>query len=276
MNEARSVQDSFSRKSKISKFLEEPKDFSGVDDRNPLTWLKHLGRIRKGLELKDEEILLVASSHLVGRAALWWDSIEEEVFTWAKFEERFKKQFAASLEDKWWAKIQTREQGDEETVDDVALSLQELFRLVNVTDESYHIRCLVQSLKFDIAFELEKNGLPKTWDAVVREARKIELVMSKYHKPGFSSQKVPTADVGHRPWQEKMSSAGSSKGSVASDTWGSTLSELVEGMRTLKINLVDKAQQPNKKWKPFKCFNCAEEGYRASDCPQAGKGNGHQ
>lgn len=276
MNETRPVQDSFNRKSKIGKFLAEPKDFSGIDDKNPLTWLKHLGRIRKGLELKDEEILLVASSHLVGRAALWWDAIEDEVTTWSKFEEKFKKQFAASLEDKWWAKIQTREQGDDETVDDVALSLQELFRLVNVTDEAYHIRCLVQSLKFEIAFELEKNGLPRSWDAVVREARKIELVMSKYRKPGFASQVIPTADVGHRPWQGKASSVASSKGSVASDDIGSTLSELVEGMRTLKINLVDQSQQQGKKWKPFKCFNCAEEGHRARDCPKAGKEMGHQ
>lgn len=280
MQDTRSVQDSssaaLSRKSKISKFLAEPKDFSGVDDKNPLTWLKHLGRIRKGLELKDEEILLVASSHLVGRAALWWDAIEDDVTSWTKFEEKFKKQFAASLEDKWWAKIQTREQGDDETVDDVALSLQELFKLVNVTDESFHIRCLVQSLKFEIAYELEKTGLPKTWDAVVREARKIELVMSKYRKPGFASNQVPTSDVGHRPWQGKAASVTSSKESVVSDDIGSTLSELVQGMRSLKINLVDKAQQPNKKWKPFKCFNCAEEGHRASDCPKSGKETGHQ
>lgn len=276
MNETRSVQDSISRKSKISKFLAEPKDFSGVDDRNPLTWLKHLGRIRKGLELKDEEILLVASSHLIGRAALWWDAMEDEVTTWNKFEEKFKKQLAASLEDKWWAKIQTREQGDDETVDDVALSLQELFWLVNVTDKSFHIRCLVQSLKFEIAFELEKNGLPKTWDAVVREARKIELAMSKYHKPGFASNQVPTSDVGHRPWQGKTATVTSSKGSVMSDDIGSTLSELVQGMRSLKINLVDQPQQQNKKWRPFKCFNCGEEGHRASDCTKPGKDKGRQ
>lgn len=281
-NETRSAQDNTlsGRKSKVTKFLSEPKDYSGSEESNPLTWLKHLNRIRKGLELNDEEIILIASSHLVGRAGLWWDAVEDSIAKWDQFVAQFKKQFAASLEDRWWNKIQTREQGDEETVDDVALSLQELFRLVQVTDESFQIRCLVQSLKFDIAYELEKNGLPKTWDGVVKEARQIELIMSKYKKPGFSTTAVPTSDVSHRPWKTGPSSV-SSKQSVASDSIGSTLSELVEGMRALKINLVDRPQgnrnQNKESSKPaFKCYNCGEEGHRARDCKESGKDKGHQ
>ena len=104
------------------------------------------------MNLEDDVILLIAASHLVGRAGLWWDSMEASITTWTTFTKEFKHQFAVSLEDRWWSQIQTRVQGDDETVDDVALSLQQLFRLVNVDDQVFHTRCFVQALKQDTGF----------------------------------------------------------------------------------------------------------------------------
>ncbi|CDH61201.1 hypothetical protein RO3G_12083 [Lichtheimia corymbifera JMRC:FSU:9682] len=274
---ARSVQSNLSEsgRRKIAKFLSEPKDFSGTTNTNPLTWLRQLDRIKRVLNLEDDEILLVAASHLVGRAGLWWDSVETSITTWARFSKEFKHQFAVSLEDRWWSQIQTRVQGEDETVDDVALSLQELFRLVNVDDQVFHVRCFVQALKQDISFELEKSGIPKTWDETVDKARKIELVMSKYKRPGFTTTSLPYHDVPN-PTRGSAGSVISSGASATSDI-GSTLSELVNGMRDLKINLVDQPKQGQRK-NPIKCFSCGELGHKSTECSKSnqGKDNGRQ
>ncbi|KAG2213768.1 hypothetical protein INT45_005202 [Circinella minor] len=69
-------------KCKITKFLSEPKKFTGsMTKRNPLSWFRHVDHIRRGLNLGDEEAILVATSHFSGHAKLWWDTIESEVKT---------------------------------------------------------------------------------------------------------------------------------------------------------------------------------------------------
>ncbi|KAG2212528.1 hypothetical protein INT45_005658 [Circinella minor] len=260
-------------KRKITKFLSEPKEFSGsTNERNPLSWFRHVDHIRRGLNLGDDEAILVATSHFSGRAELWWDTIESEVKTWDVFTERFKKQFADDLEDLWWSEIENKRQADDESVDDVALSLRELFNLVKIHDESFQVRSLLQALKPELAYELEKKGRPGTWEETVMKARQIELVMNKYKLSGFSfPSKQFTHHQKNTPSEEIKPSNNSLKdnSSIANESIGSTLSELVEGMRTLKINLVDQGQRRNNGVKAsFKCFTCGEEGHRLDECPK--------
>ncbi|KAG2208562.1 hypothetical protein INT45_003112 [Circinella minor] len=271
-------------KRKITKFLSEPKEFTGsMSERNPLSWFRHVDRIRRGLDLGDEEAILIATSHFSGRAELWWDTIESEMKTWAVFTERFKKQFADDLEDLWWSEIENKRQGHNESVDDVALSLRELFNLVKIHDESFQVRSLLQALRPELAFELEKKGRPGTWEETVSKARQIELVINKYRLPSYNlSPNQPTYRHNISLPERSNSNANSIKEdtSVANESIGSTLSELVEGMRTLKINLVDQGQKKNNGVKqPFKCFTCGEEGHRSNDCPSkkpSEKASGHQ
>lgn len=77
----------------------------------------------------------------------------------------------------------------------------------------------------------------------------------------------------------KASDAGS-KSDYDAASIGSTLDELVSGMRALKINLVDKAPRsrpPNRG--PIRCFMCHQEGHKSYECPEnnnSGKVAGHQ
>lgn len=66
---------------KMEKFLSKPTLFSGEETSgiHPKAWLKSVERIKKGLIFSDDELLLVASSYLVGPAGLWWESVEDSV-----------------------------------------------------------------------------------------------------------------------------------------------------------------------------------------------------
>lgn len=269
----------FAHKRQLYKFLSEPQEFNGSTDRNPLSCLRHLDRIRKGLELRDEEILLVACTHFRGQAELWWDSVEDEVQTWSQFKKAFRKQFADSLEDRRWSELETMEQGDDETIDYVALSILELFRLLGIKDDSFRIRCFLRAIKQEIGYELEKRGVSGDWDEVIKSARQVEVAIGKYSKQGFSRSSSRVCDLSSRSsTKSSKSSKSSMKGDFDTESLGSTLAELVSGMRALKINLVDQPQSRERQ-EPFRCYKCGKEGHSARFCPQeddAGKDKGHQ
>lgn len=273
------MQAELKHKRQLYKFLSEPKDFHGTSDRNPLSWLRHLDRIRRGLELKDEEILLVASTHFQGQAELWWDTVEDEVKTWMQFKEAFRKQFAESLQDRWWSELETMEQEDDQSVDDVALSIQELCRLLDIKDKNYHIRCLLRAMKPEIGFELEKSGVTADWDKVIKAARQVEVVMNKYSKSGYTVPTKRTTGIDSTRSLSSKSSEKDGKSDYDVASIGSSLDELVSGMRALKINLVDKPPRTKPPTRgPIRCFLCHQEGHKSYECPEnkPGKVNGHQ
>lgn len=271
-------------KRQLYKFLSEPKDFHGTSDRNPLSWLRHLDRIRCGLDLKDEEILLVASTHFQGQAELWWDTVEDSIKTWTQFKEAFRKQFADSLQDRWWSELETMEQEEDQSVDDIALSIQELCRLLDIKDKNYHIRCLLRAMKPEIGYELEKAGVTADWDKVIKAARQVEVVMNKYTKAGFSvPNSVPNNRITSIDSATRRSSSNNSDKGIKSDydvaSIGSSLDELVSGMRALKINLVDKQSSTRSSTRgPIRCFLCHQEGHKSYECPdnKPGKVTRHQ
>ncbi|OAD75572.1 hypothetical protein PHYBLDRAFT_166804 [Phycomyces blakesleeanus NRRL 1555(-)] len=63
----------------------------------------------------------------------------------------------------------------------MALCLQELFGLVALANEAKKIWILLKALHPEIAYEVEKSGLPHSWDKLVCWAAKVEAVKEKYH-----------------------------------------------------------------------------------------------
>lgn len=273
------TQDSKDIPKALAKFVAEPEEFSAGDKKNPLTWFRRIDRIRRSLGWKDETAILVAASHLRGRAELWWDSVEHRVTDWKKFDFEFKKQFCAEMEDVWWGEIQTKQQEKGESVDDVALTLRDLFKLVEIKDEKIMVRYLIQALRADIAVEVERRGLPKTWEETVSQARKVEQINRKYQAPTLA----PTGNriggiAAASNYSSASSSASSSNKEDETSSIGSTLTELVKEMQALKINLVDRKEKPRRPAGPIKCFVCDEEGHKSFQCPkkQEGKDQGRQ
>ncbi|KAG2190967.1 hypothetical protein INT47_007112 [Mucor saturninus] len=215
------------RKSNISKYLSAPEIFVGGPNAEALSWLQHMERLKRGVGMSDEEAILVAATHFRGTAAKWWAIHEEEIVTWEKFVEEFKKQFAARhMEDIWWNEIEQIRQGQGQSVGDVALRLQELFGLVALSNESQKVRILLKALREEVAYEVEKMGVPRSWNDLVNMATKVETVEEKYRRSGARSG----------PEFGNLSVAGSlAKNSFVEDA----LSELIKEFKTMKIHLVD-------------------------------------
>ncbi|KAG2215768.1 hypothetical protein INT45_009409 [Circinella minor] len=134
---------------KAFKFISSPGSFSGTGvGENPMVWLRQIKRLWLRGNLSDAEVLLIAASHLTGQAELWWVPLEETVVTWDMFEEAFKARFISpEHQETWWSRIEAVKQQSNESVEDVAYKLQELFALVGPVPETYQVRYFTVSIR---------------------------------------------------------------------------------------------------------------------------------
>lgn len=259
----------------LSKFLAKPKHFKGDDDENPLRWLKRINRIRKGVPMGDLQCLTMAGSYFTGAAESWWEMVEDDVADWAQFERMFRARFAGK--DKhhiWWHKIESRQQMAGETVDEVANDLKEYFELLEVVDDGIRIRHLLKALRESISYELEQRATLSTYEEVVREARKLEMVQSKYGRGATSSLGI-SSTVARNQVGSEISPSESASANVQSGSLSSQISALANEIQALKINMVDVRRS-----RGLRCWNCGAEGHKRDQCPKPvqaidqGKDNG--
>ncbi|OAD74824.1 hypothetical protein PHYBLDRAFT_61127 [Phycomyces blakesleeanus NRRL 1555(-)] len=155
----------------ISKYLSAPEIFFGGPSSESLYWLLHMDRLKKDAGMTNKEAILVVATHFYGMAAKWWAICEAKVTTWEVFSEEFKKQFASrQIEDVRWTEIDKTRQGAGQSIGEVTIHLQELFGLVALANEAQKIQILLETLHPEIAYEVEKSGLSRSWDELVHLA----------------------------------------------------------------------------------------------------------
>ncbi|KAG1437426.1 hypothetical protein G6F56_013112 [Rhizopus delemar] len=143
---------------KLLRYVSEPKDFGGnvKGGSGDLTteahvWLNRMSRFKKSAGLSDQDILFIASDHLVDKAETWWNVVGSKAGTWQEFIEVFKKQYLTDQEDMWWRQLQGLKQGTSDSIDDVALKMEELFGLLKADSNSFKVRTFLNAINPTIA-----------------------------------------------------------------------------------------------------------------------------
>ena len=271
--------------SQLIRFLNDPKDFSGSssDSVSPLTWLKKLNRIKDLAALSDREILLIASDHLVGRAEAWFDVTCDSVTTWSAFTTLFKKKYCSGMKNVWRTQIKNLKQSPDESCEDVAVKLRELYSLINNNDEASMIHTFLDAIDPSVAREVEASVMSdnSTLEEVVSAASQLEAVNLKYKMKAsyvVTESQVAAGSVvsGISRGETLNSGAMNAARSTYSENSDDTISNLLKEFRELKVSLVNnnrpqyapgpRNSQPATR--TFTCFQCGEEGHRKTDCPK--------
>ncbi|KAG2205305.1 hypothetical protein INT45_008340, partial [Circinella minor] len=253
---------------KIFKFISAPGTFSGTKrGENPTVWLGEIKRLWQRGNFTDDEVLLIAGSNLKGQAGLWWNSLEDSILTWDAFEEAFRTRFiSAEHREAWWSEIEAIKQQDNESVENVAYKLQELFDLVGPVDEIFQIRYFTQAIDPKIAYRMEESGVSTSWKQAVNKAIRIQNAQKKY----LSSQELTQGqDVKNQVGasvgipQSAVSSSIKPEDSVSQTN--TLLSQVAESLKALQLQLNSQTTRgptpPNYPPRPPpRCWHCGEVG----------------
>lgn len=253
----------------------EPKEFSGCSlngedvGNEALSWLKKVERIKVTGKLSDEETLFFIGDYLIKKAETWYNVVGSKATTWSGFVALFKKQYLIDQEDKWWSELQNMKQGRDDSIDDVALKMEELFILLENKNETYQVRTFLSAIDKKIAFEVEKDGTPLTFDDAKTKAKQIDKSLKKYVMKnggsfGFTQQDENCDD--RNSFLETRSEVSSLVARL--EQLSINLVKLSETVSSGYSNVNPKASFESKKFSgPFVCYNCGESGHKKWDCP---------
>jgi hypothetical protein len=166
------------------------------------------------------------------------------------------------------------------SVDDMAMHMEELFGLIGVTEERLQVLLFLGALKPAIAFELERDCRPQTFNEAAEKAKVIEKNYLRYN---IDANRILSTAVSEA---DDMS--------VRSSEWKSvsdTMKVITDKLERIQVNLVEldkrKTQFNNNnqyynrnnnsnnaaKDRPYfnteniVCFTCGVKGHKSFQCP---------
>lgn len=172
-------------------------------------------------------------------------------------------------------------QGPGNTIDDVALKMEELFAYLNNQSESYQVRTFLSAIDPKVAYQIEKEATPTSFSEAKNKAKQIEKSKNKY-KYSQDCGVVDVSRIASSTGARSMNSSVIGDRSDVDSIFGtrSEVSSLVAKLEQLSINLVklnENQKQNNFKYSPaagnnssygrvFTCFFCNEPGHKKYEC----------
>jgi hypothetical protein len=294
----------------LVKFLAPLVTFSGNEsDARAEAWLKSIKRVKTVSGMEDEAALMIAASNMTSKAQVWWDTIEESTLTWVDFEAKFNKKFLSNRVAEAWSQIKAIKQGDDQEVGDFVEKLNNLFKVVNLSDDESKVSFFIASVKSSIAYDLERSrgsGGIRNYETVTEEAIEIEKLQKKYKISTTNSNKRVRfeAEQGNGEVTGGGSAIRSAIGSNDDRLSVDSLASLIEAVNQLNINMVQQQQQmsnlqqqqrqqqnnqqqkyqyqsnngsynsfsrPPYGGRSMQCWNCGLEGHPSRFCPNSGR-----
>jgi hypothetical protein len=223
------------------KFLNDPVNFNGnIMDVNPKIWIEKLQRIKDLAGLNNKEIILIASDHLMGTASTLFEVTFKSLdnLTWEIFKKSFLNKYYKNQEDLWWAQISRMKQRTNESAEDLAIRVRQLYDLIGIDNDKIMKRTYLDALHKDIAWEVESSNCEEdTFDEVIKKGSLAEDVIRRFETRGY-----------RRQYQQPMPTYNSPN----------------------NINSNNNSNANNNK-KTLTCFNCGKEGHIKPNCPELEK-----
>ncbi|KAI7874188.1 uncharacterized protein EV154DRAFT_486974 [Mucor mucedo] len=221
----------------MSKFISKPKIFYGnrEDTMKPMTWLKSVEILHKGMAFSDEEIIFIVSSYLAGPAAIWWGVVEKDVLSWNSFVFEFTGQYdSVEQHDAWWEELENWKQSSNQGVDDFKFRLLELYEMLGVPiGSSARTRYFMRAIHRDIAQKVTDLGISSNnWAGVTATAKRVELIFLKYGRHKSSSFELPMSTERSRQNIQEDSESVKSFNSLST-----TMRNVCQGMNDLQLSL---------------------------------------
>lgn len=157
--------------------------------------------------------------------------------------------------------ISATKRGPGVTVEEVATRLKHLIGMAQVNNTSLMVRAVLKAIDPDIDLCMEREGLPKTFDAVVTRAATIDQVNRKCDV--YSDMTSLTTQFYSSP---SINNAASTQETIDELVRrAQELSTLVGSLKTSK----DLNSKAKKVLVQITCYGCGETGHLKTDCPNS-------
>jgi polyhydroxyalkanoate synthesis regulator phasin len=245
-----------------------PSFYEGNQD--PITWLNEFNNARAVNGRNAARKLQIVPAYLKGTAAVWWQTVvNNPINAWDgaannnTFEHVFRQQFRTpALIEMWSTELDQRQQQPNETVDQYASAIQELYQRINTPVFAYpdnvQARKFVSGLIPELYMAVKPFGDQTLTDAVNR-AKACELTLNS------GKTKLINYAQTNRSEMSELTKLVTALAQQVSE-----LEKKIENRPTTNYQKpsVTKSDQVVSSRPPVVCYSCGEPGHISRRCPK--------